>query len=364
MLAVLASNLPGLNSFHRMLLIILVPVFFIGGSLWHLYLGAFPSLEGGHDSLIYFREIAKRTESRFIEERSSQSDDGYAKDVLSQVWRNSEILRQKFNHISSAFNWMAVAILPWVECLVFLSVHYPSKIGRTSSLEALTLMLKQELESVGWKIFHDDHWIIREGQVVPDPEDLRLGSDGVNLDATVLYADMSGSTRLVDTKKAPFAAEVYKTYLACAAKIIKNEGARRVDPVVTSQPNAPPQSEQEDISASELNSEVELLNSQYLLQKVLLETGLREKPTRRLWFGKADEKATIAQAVRRLAKRLKIEPLRQRRGHPGIRRRRAAGHRRGRSRLSAERSVPPGCGFDSRGAPAPACPLARYAGWA
>jgi len=132
MLAVLASNLPGLNSFHRMLLIILVPVFFIGGSLWHLYLGAFPSLEGGHDSLIYFREIAKRTESRFIEERSSQSDDGYAKDVLSQVWRNSEILRQKFNHISSAFNWMAVAILPWVECLVFLSVHYPSKIGRTS----------------------------------------------------------------------------------------------------------------------------------------------------------------------------------------------------------------------------------------
>jgi len=130
MLAVLASNLPGSNSFDRTLLIILVPVFFIGGSLWHLYLGAFPSLEGGHDSLIYFREIAKRTESRFIEEFSSQSDDGYAKDVLSQVWRNSEILRQKFNHISSAFNWMAVAILPWVGCLVFLSVHYPSKIGR------------------------------------------------------------------------------------------------------------------------------------------------------------------------------------------------------------------------------------------
>ena len=53
---------------------------------------------------------------------------------------------------------------------------------------------------------------------------LRFGNDGVNLAATVLYADLSGSTRLVDTKKATFAAEVYKTYLACAARIVKNEG--------------------------------------------------------------------------------------------------------------------------------------------
>lgn len=130
MLAVLAGNLPASNSFDHMLLVVLVPVFLIGGSLWHLYLGAFPRLEGGHNSLIYFREIAKRTESHFIEEFSSQSDEGYAKDVLSQVWRNSEILKQKFNHISSAFNWMALAILPWLGCLMFLSVHYPQKIGR------------------------------------------------------------------------------------------------------------------------------------------------------------------------------------------------------------------------------------------
>lgn len=86
------------------------------------------------------------------------------------------------------------------------------------------MTLKEELESTVWEIFHDDHWTIRDGQVVPEPEDLRLGNDGVTLDATVLYADLSGSTRLVDTKKATFAAEVYKTYLACAARIIKNEG--------------------------------------------------------------------------------------------------------------------------------------------
>jgi class 3 adenylate cyclase len=65
---------------------------------------------------------------------------------------------------------------------------------------------------------------MRDGEVVPEPKDLKLGNDGVKLDGTVLYADLSGSTKLVDTKKPTFAAEIYKTYLACAARIIKNEG--------------------------------------------------------------------------------------------------------------------------------------------
>jgi hypothetical protein len=52
MLAVLASNYPSSGSFDCMLLITLVPVLLIGISLWHLYMGAFPSLKGGHDSLI------------------------------------------------------------------------------------------------------------------------------------------------------------------------------------------------------------------------------------------------------------------------------------------------------------------------
>ena len=47
-------------------------------------------------------------------------------------------------------------------------------------------------------------------------------------------------------------------------KILVRRG--RVDPVVTSQPNATPQVVPEEITESELNSEVELLNSQDLLQ--------------------------------------------------------------------------------------------------
>ena len=127
MLAVLASNLPTSSAFDRWLFILLVPVILIGVSLWHLHKAAFPILEGGHDSLIYFREIGKRTESKYIDEFTAQSEQAYTKDVLSQVWRNSQILKEKFNHISAAFNWMALAIVPWAGSLVLLAIHYPRK---------------------------------------------------------------------------------------------------------------------------------------------------------------------------------------------------------------------------------------------
>jgi class 3 adenylate cyclase len=69
-----------------------------------------------------------------------------------------------------------------------------------------------------------EKWETRDGEIVPEPEDLKLGNDADKLDATVLYADMSGSTDLVDDHRASFAAEVYKCYMVCASRIIKDEG--------------------------------------------------------------------------------------------------------------------------------------------
>src|SRR5438876_813165 len=66
-------------------------------------------------------------------------------------------------------------------------------------------------------------WTTRGGNVVPESEDLALSNDGVNLDATVLYADLAESTRLVDNYNSDFAAEIYKSYLRCAAKIVTAE---------------------------------------------------------------------------------------------------------------------------------------------
>jgi class 3 adenylate cyclase len=67
-------------------------------------------------------------------------------------------------------------------------------------------------------------WQSRNGNVVPTPETVRLGdNEGVNITGTVLYADINGSTRMVDRFNAQFCAEVYKSYLHCAGKIIRSE---------------------------------------------------------------------------------------------------------------------------------------------
>ena len=84
------------------------------------------------------------------------------------------------------------------------------------------MSLGEDLTKEVRKIFKDA-WTTRDGQKVPESEDLRLGNDAVKLDGTVLYADLDASTNLVDSYKPEFAAEIYKTYLHCAAKVIRSE---------------------------------------------------------------------------------------------------------------------------------------------
>ena len=73
------------------------------------------------------------------------------------------------------------------------------------------------------KILQEKCSTVSRGKV-PASVDLELRNDAVTLHGTVLYADLDSSTRLVDTKKSWFAAEVYKTYLVCAARIIGSDG--------------------------------------------------------------------------------------------------------------------------------------------
>jgi class 3 adenylate cyclase len=82
--------------------------------------------------------------------------------------------------------------------------------------------LKDELASEVATIFRSV-WDERDGEQVPEAEDLTLGNDAVKLKGAVLYADLADSTALVDGYKKPFAAEIYKTFLHCAAKIIRSE---------------------------------------------------------------------------------------------------------------------------------------------
>jgi class 3 adenylate cyclase len=85
------------------------------------------------------------------------------------------------------------------------------------------LGLREELQTEVAAIFKA-RWSERDGYVVPGDDGLKLGNDAVSVDATVLYADMADSTMLVEQQTATFAAEIYKTFLHCAAKIIRDEG--------------------------------------------------------------------------------------------------------------------------------------------
>jgi class 3 adenylate cyclase len=82
--------------------------------------------------------------------------------------------------------------------------------------------LKADLENEVADIFRS-RWEEREGKVVPDDNSIGLDNDAVKLNATVLYADPADSTNLVDSQVPFVAAELYKTFLHCAAKIIRSE---------------------------------------------------------------------------------------------------------------------------------------------
>lgn len=70
------------------------------------------------------------------------------------------------------------------------------------------------------------NWSEQDATVVPTVADLTLSSNHAKhfKSATVLYADLDGSTDMVDNYKWWFSAQVYKAYLRCAGKIIRNEG--------------------------------------------------------------------------------------------------------------------------------------------
>lgn len=83
--------------------------------------------------------------------------------------------------------------------------------------------LKDDLNSEVGKIVKSV-WTERVGAAVPEDNSIGLGNDAVKIEATVLYADLADSTKLVDRHSPAFAAEVYKIFLHCAAKLIRANG--------------------------------------------------------------------------------------------------------------------------------------------
>lgn len=128
MLGFLVSNVPKLSTLAWWELALpALTTALLGFSLWNIYKQASPNLKGGQMSLVYFREIASRTESKFIDEFMKQTETDHVKDLLGQVWRNSEILKDKFDYLKTAFVFVALAIPPWVVSLVIFAVKTATK---------------------------------------------------------------------------------------------------------------------------------------------------------------------------------------------------------------------------------------------
>lgn len=87
-----------------------------------LYRCIHPNLVGGSNSLVFFGTIAKIREADYIDKMRAVSEEEYTKDVLGQVWRNSEIVSEKYRHLKSAGTAIMLSLLPWTMLLLALSL--------------------------------------------------------------------------------------------------------------------------------------------------------------------------------------------------------------------------------------------------
>ena len=105
---------------------VIVPVILastlVAFSLSHLYIAIFPDTKGGNESLFYFKSIGSNTEQNYIDSFTKKTDLEMEKDLLGQIWRNSQILNDKFSHVESAYRWTLLSIIPWIFFLFASSV--------------------------------------------------------------------------------------------------------------------------------------------------------------------------------------------------------------------------------------------------
>lgn len=89
-----------------------------------LYLCAYPSLEGGTNSLIYFREIAKLTEAEYVHRYTSYVHSDRLTDLTGQIWRNAQIAALKYQYLKCATILLIASIIPWIATLLATSLTH------------------------------------------------------------------------------------------------------------------------------------------------------------------------------------------------------------------------------------------------
>ena len=101
----------------------------IASSFSTLYMAAYPSLSGGSGSLFYFNEIGRMTERRYVDQFLAASEEDLENDLLGQIWRNSQILREKYAFVKRAFQLTLISMLPLI-IFLFSSSYLHSRVVR------------------------------------------------------------------------------------------------------------------------------------------------------------------------------------------------------------------------------------------
>ncbi len=86
-------------------------------SYYHLFRANFPDDNGGEKSLVFFKEIQKRTEANYIAEFLDCSEASLRNDLLGQIWRNSCIVCEKYQRVKLAIT-TAISVVPFIVFLV------------------------------------------------------------------------------------------------------------------------------------------------------------------------------------------------------------------------------------------------------
>lgn len=71
-------------------------------------------------------------------------------------------------------------------------------------------------------------WNKRNGNKIPETEDVTLASGAIELDATFLYADLANSSKMVKELDRRIAAKILKCFLASTSKLIKQNNGKVV----------------------------------------------------------------------------------------------------------------------------------------
>ena len=97
-------------------------------SLTFLYSGSFPNVNGGDQSLVFFRAIAKKQPDAFVREYKALTEESLTNDLLHQAWRNAAILDKKFSHLKSAYIATVLGLVPWaLSVFEFIRAASPSR---------------------------------------------------------------------------------------------------------------------------------------------------------------------------------------------------------------------------------------------